>query len=646
MAKYGINYYGSSYYGATPKLAYSVEPMSITVLSFSKVLVGWQSPTGTFSRIRLIRNQNGFPEHAEDGISIFEEYATEGTVSKTSILDGEDNPDNVAITPGKAIYYGMFIFTNEKIWVPAGSISDLVPSNHDTQKKFVSLIPRMFTSKEQSPFAEADTTSALYGFLDGFSFTLDEFLTYIDLLRPTHSRLETSASLLYSETTHLGLTFEPGLATRIQKKLIREAVYMYSHKGTVNGLGTYIESLTGFSPVISVSQNLLLTIQDSTFYKSTGNWAATNATISYSNEQVPIAGDYVIDEVYSCKIVAASSGVMSLGLSSPKTKTVPVKPNTNYIYSAQVKSPASAGNITLEINWFNKDGNVLSTSTSPTIGANNTWKLKSYAITSPSNSVYAGLKIKYSASGTYYVDQICFQTGTTVAYEEARAINILLTSNKTNLINNPSFENNVTDFWTKTGSVSIAQNSDVSPAAYSGQYSAKLTATGNWTYKTNDIPIVSGQYYTLSSYIKTNASLTVKIIGKDIDGIATGHETLTTFAPQASWVRVTLTDLIDAINEENVVFYEVQFSGSTGVFYLDCIQLEKSPTPTDYFDGDMPSNFGAVWSGNNNNSTTEMYYNKSIKLQRLKQTMKNWVPLNAWWRIESSAGLEYTNLDV
>jgi len=361
----------------------------------------------------------------------------------------------------------------------------------------MNVLPRVFTSKEQSPFAEVNTTSALYSFIDGFAFTFEEFLTYIDLLRPTHSRLETSASLLYPETTHLGLTYEPGLSTRTQKKLIREAISMYGRRGTSNGLGTYVESLTNFAPDITVSSNLLLSVQDSTFYNSIGSWTATNATLSSVTEQVPVTGSNVIDETYTCKIVASSSGVMSLGTTSAITRGVPVLPDTEYTASFQLKSPTSAGNMTIAIQWFDKDGTSISTSTSTTISANNTWKLKSYTVTSPVNALYAGIKISYSASGNYYVDQVCLQLGDTVVYDEARAVNVFLNPNKTNFVKNPSFEVNVTDAWTKTGSVTITQDIDVSPAAYSGSQSAKLVATGPWTFTIDDIAISPVQPVTL-----------------------------------------------------------------------------------------------------------------------------------------------------
>lgn len=646
MARYGSSYYGSSYYGATPKLAYSVEPMSLTVLSFTTAFISWQSPTGTFSRIRLLRNQNGFAEHAEDGVIVWEEYATEGEVSRYSFTDGEDNPSSIAITPGKPIYYTMFLFTDAKVWVDAGHISDIVPGNHDTQTKFINVLPRVFTSKEQSPFSEVDTTSALYSFIDGFAFTLDEFLTYIDLLRPSHSRFETPASIVESETTHFGLTYEPNLPTRNQKKLIREAIYMYNRKGTSLSLGTYVEAITNFAPEITVSSNLLLSPEDSTFYNSIGNWTATNATLSDTDVQVPETGDNVIDTTYTCEIVATNSGTMSLGSSSPITLGVPVKGDTEYTYSSQVKSPTSAGNISLSVQWYDHQGASINTDTSTTISANNTWQQKSYTITSPEDAYYAVLKINYSAAGTYYVDQVCMQLGDTAVYDEARAISIFLNSNKVNLIKNPSFEDNTTDFWSLDGSATVAQDAEVSDKVYSGTSSAKVAATGEWSYTTDDIPVEVGNYYTFSMYVKSDADLNVTFIGKDSDGIPTGHTEVVTFDAQPEWVRITATDLMDIVNEPDVAFYSIELSGDTGDFYFDCAQFEVTPTVTDYFDGSLPSSFGAVWESTADNSVTHMYFNKDIKLQRLGQTLTDWLPMNTWWRVSTYAGLVYDNLTV
>jgi hypothetical protein len=646
LARYGVNYYGASKYGAYAKLAYSVEPMSALVLTFNKVQVSWQSPRGTFSKVRLVRNQAGFPETAEDGIIIFDEVATEGNVSRSYFIDGEDNPTDVPFVSGRQTYYRFFIFTDQNVWRIAGSINVTIPSDHGAQSKFMNTIPRVFTSSERTPLGAIDVDSDLYKFIDGLMFTFEESLTFLDLLRPRHTGLETPVQLIPGERSTYGLTPEQSLPTKNQKRLIREALYMYTHKGTAFGLGTYAESLTGFAPTITVSKNLLLSVQDSTFYGGIGNWVATNATLSSSTEQVPDTVSNQIDTTKTGKVVASNSGSMTLGLDNIITKGVPVLSETQYVVSCKLKSPSSAGNITLSVRFYDKDGIATSAIKSATaVSANNTWKSSSFTATSDAKSSYAVITIAYSAAGTYYIDQVCMQTGSTVAYDEARAIDIFLNPIKTNLIKNPSFEVNATDNWTLSGSATIGRDVDVSNLVYSGTRSGKITGTGSWTLTSNRMPITVGTFYTASGIAKTTANLTVTFIGRDSGGTIVESGDIYSLGTINNWSIFTATDLVDA-TLSTVATYEIVFSGTSGTYYLDCIQFEKSPKASDYFDGSLPSDFGAVWEGTENNSYSHLYPNKPQKVDRLSKTLVDWVPMNCFWRVRSYDGVEYTNLTV
>ena len=644
MAKYGNFLYGAAKYGNAPKLAYSVEPMDIIVLDFTRTFVTWTNPTGTFSRIRLVRNQIGFPEHDEDGVIIWDEFASEGTVSRNSYTDGQDNPNDIPLIAGKPVYYGMFLFTSEKIWVSAGTVSDVIPSNHSMHKKIMDVIPKVFTSKEQSPLAVTDETSALYSFIDGFSFTFEQFLTLTDLVRPNHTKEGSPSTLIPIQTDNVGLNPEQNLPLKNQKQLIREAFYMYSHKGLESGISTYAESLTGYAPVLTVSPNLLLSVQDSTFYNSLGNWVFANCTATVSSEQVPASGDNVIDEVYSCKIVATDGFSMVLGANDTVTRAVPVTAGEEYIASLKIKSPASAGDVSIVIGWYDGSGTFISASSPTPVAANNTWKSVSTTEVAPSNAVYAGFQISSNDSGTYYVDQVCMQLGNTISYDEARAISIYLTPNKTNFIKNPSFEVNVTDNWTIDGAT-VAKDSDVSDLAYSGGSSAKITASGPWTYTSNTIPITVGLYYTASGFFKATDDVQLNFIGRDGDGNVVETLDIYNLGSSEAWSRFTATDLTD-VNNTEVVTYELEFSGGAGTYYLDCVQFERGAAATEYFDGSLPNQYGTVWGGTADNSESYQYFNKLFKIPRLAYTISEWTPPNAFWRINSAAGLEYTNLTV
>ena len=646
MARYGINYYGATKYGAFVKLAFSVEPMSVLVLDFTKVLIRWQTPRGDFSRIRLLRSQVGFPETAEDGIIIFDEFATEGTVSRAEYVDGEDNPLDVPLIPGRQTYYRVFLFTDQSVWRVAGSITAIVPSNHNVQTTFMNSLPRVFTSSEQGSFGVVDTTSYLYNFISGLTFSQEQLYTLLDLLKPRHTGIETPVELLPLEVASLGLTPEAGLPTKNRKRLIREANYLYARKGTQLALETYAESLTGFEPTITVSENLLLTVQDSTFYGGIGNWVATNAVLTSSTDQVPDAEDNQIDTVRTGKVVASSSGSMILGATNIVTKGVPVLPDTEYTVSCKLKSPASAGNITLSVRYYDKDGVATSVATSASaVAANNTWKSSEVTATSDEDSSYAIITIAYSAAGTYYIDQVCMQAGDAVAYDEARAVDIFLVPLKTNYIKNPSFEVDSAT-WALSGAT-FSQDASVPTYGYSGAFSGKFVVTNPWSITTDyEIPVTPGKYYTVSASIKALAALSANIKITFYDEADVVVETITqAISVTTSFANVTLTGLTDSASD--AAYAKVSFYGTTaGSIFLDLIQFEQSQVATDYFDGSLPSDFGAVWEGTDDASFSHLYPSKPKKVPRLAKTLIDWVPQNAFWRLRTYDGVEYTTLTV
>jgi hypothetical protein len=646
VAKYGNVVYGGAKYGVTPKLAYSVEPMAITVLDFIKIQVEWQSPTGDFTKIKLVRNQFGFPENSEDGLTIWEESATEGTVSRSYFVDGEDNPDQTPIVNGRQVYYTMFLFTDAKIWVNAGQITDLMPLNHGVHRKIMDIIPKVFTSEIQSPLGVTDETSALYNFMGGIAFTHEQFLSQLDILRPQHSSEGIAFSTLEQNSFSVGLVPEPALPVKNQKRLIREALYMYSHKGMKSGIDAYAESLTGFAPTTTLSTNLLLSVQDSTFYNSIGNWTKTNAVLTSSTEQVPATGTNVIDNVYTGKLVAASSGAMQLGNTAPITRGVPVLPSTEYTVSCKLKSPSSAGNITLSVKFYDKNATITGTTQSATaVAANNTWKSASKTFTTPADASYVSIQIAYSAAGTYYLDQVCLQIGAAVAYDEARAISVFLDSSKINYIKNPSFEVNAST-WTATGAT-FTQNAAVPTDGYSGTYSGQFVVATTGNIKTNyNIPVTAGKYYTLSFYVSSSNS--VKVTGT-IEFFDASNNLLENFASEftitSSFSRVNLTALTDSGSVVSYAKVKIAFNHA-GTYRVDLVQFEKSHTATEYFDGSLPSDYGAVWEGTDHASYTHMYPNKPLKIPRLGKTLNDWVVPNTFWRLSTYDGVEYTNLTV
>jgi len=648
MSKYGYSVYGANKYGLTPKLAYSVEPMSINVLKFNEVYLSWQLPTGIFTRFRLVRNQNGWPETAEDGVVLYELLSEngsslEGILSKSEFYDGLENPTQTAINSGRNIFYRVFLYTSDNIWIKAGQISEIVPSDTGAMDKIIDLLPRVLTSDVLSPLGVVNRNSELYQFLDGMAFSYEQMLTEIALARPAHNLESSSYKTIPGEILNLGLTPEQNLPMLRQRALIREAIPLYADKGTAIGIADYAESLTGFAPTITTSSNLMLTVQDSTFYQNTGRWIATNATISSTDEMVPNNASKSIDLVYTLKVVAATtSAKISLGLNAPITQGVPIKPSTEYIYKANIKCPASGG-ATLKIEYYDKEGTVISNVTQA-ISATNSWQTISKTNTSPSNAYYVVLYVLFSTVTTYYVDMVYVGVTPFVEYEEARATTVNLSPKLENYIYNPSFEDN-SDSWTLTG-LTFTQDANIPVEGFPGSYSGKFVAAGAWSLQCdNPLALEVGIYFNVSHYMKSPDMMSmnayIDLYDKDdvlVDTIEDTHM-LTNV-----WMRGYTVILNDS--ESTATYAKYRLEGTAGTLYLDMVMAQDTYTPSDYFDGSMPELAGVIWEGVPHNSVSLYYPNKSTKFLRLAQTLADWMPMNSWWRITTTAGLEYTNLDV
>jgi len=648
MSKYGYSVYGASKYGLTPKLAYSVEPMGINVIRFNEVYLTWQLPVGTFTRFRVVRNQNAWPETSEDGVIVYELISTnglslEGVLAKSSFYDGIENPTQTVLNPGRNVFYRVFLYTADNIWVKAGEINEIIPENTGATKKVIDILPRVLTTQELSPLGVVDETSDFYLFLDGLAFSYEQMLTEIKLARPAHNLEGANFKTIPGEVLNVGLNPEPNLPMLRQRSLIREAIPLYANKGTALGIANYAESLTGFAPTLSTSSNLMLTVQDSTFYKNKGRWVATSATISSTNEMVPNNANKSIDLVYTLKVVAATtSAKISLGLNAPITQGVPINPSTEYIYKANIKCPASGG-ATLKVEYYDKDGTLISNVTQA-ISATNSWQTISKTDTSPSNAYYVVLYVLFSTVTTYYLDMVYVGATPFVEYEEARATTINLAPKLENYIGNPSFEVDTTG-WTLTG-LTFTQDASVPPEGYPGSYSGKFVAAGTWALKSNyKLTLEPGIYFNVSQYIKSSNMTSVTVCIDLYNASDTLLETIeATQTVTNSWTRKNTTILIPSTSTATYAKYRLK--GTVGTFYLDMVMAQDTYTPSDYFDGSMPELAGVIWEGTAHNSNSLYYPNKATKFLRLAQTLVNWVPMNAWWRITTPAGLEYNNLDV
>lgn len=654
MSKYGAPYYGRPLYGISPFRDFNVEPMSSIVLDFNQVRIRWQSPSGLYSQVRLVRNQNGFPETPEDGVIIWQENTLLDTdpltsaLTRNSFIDGVDNPDSPPIQEGREVFYRMFLFNyNDKVWETSGEIYNVVPTDTGVQEKLYSYLPRVFTSKEQSPLGEVDYNSDLARFLDGISFTYEQLQTLIDLLTPDYEKSSFPFQLLAVEQANLGFnTPEVTLPVINQKRLVREALGLYTQRGTIRGLQNYAEALTGYPATVTVSNNLMLTVQDSTFYGGTGNWLVdSSATIEVSDLEAPAVVPGYIDKDFACLITSTDAGSMTLGVNDI-TKSIPITAGAEYIVFLQVKSPTEDGEITLNVSFMDAQGKEvipITPVTTATVGANDTWQEIEIPFLAPEEARYASLEIAWDSAGEFFVDEICFQSGEDSIYSEARTINIFLDSNKVNLLKNPSFELSL-NYWESVGSPVITIDTDAPEELNAGTNSAKVVASGPWSFASDAEDGIKGRFYTGSVYLKGTGTRTLSILTYDdsLTLVQSYDQEITLIADE--WTRFSISVVLPVDGEATKLALEI--SGDNDTTYIDAAQLEENFQASDYFDGSFSSEYGVVWDGLPFESQSHEYPGKTKKMLRLGQTMDDWTPVNSFWTISDVSGLVYNNLTI
>lgn len=543
MSKYGSFAYNQSVYGQKSRLAFSFSPFTSVALTYSSVRLDWSSPVGGYTAVKLLRNQDGYSETFEDGAVIYEEYGIDsstGSLAISSFVDGVDNTDatNPPLVGGKFVYYRFWILrSSDNVWYPAGDSVTLLPSNHPTyglnrsqllttHDRFMNLLPRTFTSVSQSPLDSVNPDSDLYRFMQGMSFTIDEFLTMAESLMPDYSGAKTSPRIIASKALQLGLTVEPTVSVKNQKRMIREALYLYRNKGTLAALSTLVESLTGYAPVLTESPNLMLSNSDSTFYKGLGFWQAIGDCSITLDDVTPITSESLtIDRMYSAKVVVNSATNPSIrnGEDYPITRGIPVTPGTTYKLSYYIKTSVSGGaSVTPSVTWYDYTGEVISTATtsSSISSVTTTWNKQTVLLsTSPDGAAYASVKFTFGTVATFNLDQIQFAISTVSDYHEARGVTVYLSPKKVNYISNPSFEVDASG-WTTTGSV-VSETS--APQVLVGTKALKLTSGKSATTAIAEGLVPTSGYVTLSTFAKSSNSADTAVLG------ITAHMTMSVY---------------------------------------------------------------------------------------------------------------------
>jgi len=657
-------------YGSQSKLTYSADPFIATAISntvTSSVINGatvntvlptvelsWVDPAGTVLGIRILRNQEGFSETEEDGVILLDVYPAAGQTATTTNQQLTDFGGAVPLIPGKYAYYTFWVLFPDLTWSLSSWAAIVIPKPHgvmspegveitSSENKFMSLFPRVYTSGNGDAVGEVDTDTDFYKFFSGLSYTLDEVTTSADLLEKAFSGREINPNFVAVLAQQLGLPNLPGISLKTQKKLIRQAAFIYKHKGTLAATQAYVSALTGYPTTATVSPNLLLSVQDGSFYKTVGNWVAgTGVTLTADTATATVTSEkYSVNSVYSGKVVTTGTNqVITLGASSTKFTAVPVTAGTAYQLSWYTMANSTGATVTPQATWYDLSGSVLSSSTGTAVSVATSWGRTVQQFTSPSNAVFMSLQFSFSSAKTYNIDliQLALLSDTrNTVYHEPRGLEIYLAPSKINYIKNSSFPDGTN--WTiagTTGTVSYPTPTTV-PGILDGSHMLQVASANmsNFTLTANTDAVISGMYYTFSIYAKTTTgTAALAFVTSALDSTDNTVLVTSTFTPSggvtASWARYTSTVYVPAYTGS--LYLQVQVKGvgsssSTPTLQFDAAQAEPGYTITDYFDGSF-STRGASWSGTVGASTSTMYPKKGTRINNLVTSLPEFIPVN------------------
>ena len=687
MALYSeFKYNDGTLYGDGSRLDYTAEPVVATAVTYNQVLVSYAVPTGNYVLFRIVRNQDGYPETAEDGKIIYatnlNEYPTASTVLDNTLVEG------------RFAYYRAWLKRSaNSYWEPAGDATVLVPFKNTltsdistvqsefnsttlefydktiptslgmstTHQRFMSYLPSVITSTSLSPVDEANPNydsylegtgavdnSLISTFFEGFSFTIDEFLTFARLITPNNNGENSSKEILKLKSFELGIKPYNDLSIKSQKRLVRDALAIYGGKGTLNSLKLFVKDLTGYSTVITETSNLILSHEESTFDiedwtagSTIGSWLPNDGvTLSVTSDiNIPTKTDFIdlsgsLDSVYCLKIVTTGNNQsISYGTNNPVNNAIPVIAGLNYTLSFY---QYALEDVSVTITWHDHLGRIISTASgaasSPGTAASGSWPRKSFSAQAPINSVYASFSLSFATSASRYLDMVQFEQSNSVSnYIEPRGVIVNLLPTKYNYLSNPSFEVYTSGAFTNwtAANITVSQTDSSLNIGPGSDYMAVVTTLQNGSG--GPISKLSSNYtgalltskvYTFSVYAKSVAG-TEEVSIAIINGGQTSTKTMTI---TEDWQRISVS--INCVNVPTSLTVEISSApGPVKNFYLDSAQLEEGAVATDYFDGNRTYD-GAAWSGTHQQSPSVYYPNKELRLFHLMDSITEYLPIS------------------
>jgi len=289
MGRYGIDFYGTGVrYGNAALVQFSAAPFYTVPKAYGTINVIWNTPTGAWTKFRLVRNKYGFPVDPDDGTVLIEK----------DNVSFEEYFEDSNLEQGRTYYYSIFLLpANVTDWLRAGNAYGVSVKDFNTLDRMWSYLPIVYRNTDLVISNPASGTT-IYDYTNSrenedLRSLLSIFAFEYDLEKTLATNLMYSGDTTYVDGRYIapmmqqfGLKFEPEIGLQQSRVLLRNAIKIYKNKGSYSGLITYLKAYTGWDFDVVLGKNLMLDINDSSFEQSVGAWVSSTATLTQQQSGV------------------------------------------------------------------------------------------------------------------------------------------------------------------------------------------------------------------------------------------------------------------------------------------------------------------------------------------------------------------------
>lgn len=293
MAVFGRDFYGIAKYGANVQTEYDVAPFDANPEGYGAVRVTWHSPSGSWTRLRLLKSKSGYAVDESDGQVVID------TIGSSDHYVDQD------VQGGDWYYYTLFLQDSTGVWNRAGATSglavkkpwiravgDIVDLRYETQQVsyghadllwdrtpgYFKYIRRDHAAITDEYFVAPNTQAFLQNpelydqenqhlrmLFDVLGWGLDYVHNYQETLLRANDPHTSHLQDVDRMAQEMGIDFEYGVPSSVMRSKVANAALLARRRGTLQGLQDVAALSTGWDVDIEVGPNLFLNRDQSEF---------------------------------------------------------------------------------------------------------------------------------------------------------------------------------------------------------------------------------------------------------------------------------------------------------------------------------------------------------------------------------------------